>query len=149
MARKLRVDYPGAIYHVLNRGDRREAIFRDDADRQRFVETLRGGVRMRGVRLNSCRVMSRGDRSEDIFREDADRRSEGIMGAELERLGGSAEVPAHRHEPGPVKVAIEAQRRQEATRLMADRLPTGSWKRARTRLQEWKRPDPTAASVIV
>lgn len=40
MARKLRVEYPGAIYHVLNRGDRREPIFRDDADRQRFIETL-------------------------------------------------------------------------------------------------------------
>jgi REP element-mobilizing transposase RayT len=40
MARKLRVEYPGAIYHVMNRGDRREPIFLDDADRQRFVETL-------------------------------------------------------------------------------------------------------------
>ena len=40
MARKLRVEYPGAIYHVLNRGDRREPIFRDDQDRRRFVETL-------------------------------------------------------------------------------------------------------------
>ena len=40
MARKLRVEYPGAIYHVINRGDRREPIFQDDADRQRFVETL-------------------------------------------------------------------------------------------------------------
>ena len=40
MARKLRVEYPGAVYHVLNRGDRREPIFRDDADRQRFLETL-------------------------------------------------------------------------------------------------------------
>jgi putative transposase len=40
MARKLRVEYPGAIYHVMNRGDRREAVFRDDVDRQRFVETL-------------------------------------------------------------------------------------------------------------
>jgi putative transposase len=40
MARKLRVEYPGAVYHVMNRGDRREAIFMDDADRQRFVETL-------------------------------------------------------------------------------------------------------------
>ncbi|MBM3883256.1 MAG: transposase [Verrucomicrobia bacterium] len=40
MARKLRVEYPGAIYHVLNRGDRREPIFHDDADRHRFVETL-------------------------------------------------------------------------------------------------------------
>jgi hypothetical protein len=40
MARKLRVEYAGAIYHVMNRGDRRELIFMDDADRQRFVETL-------------------------------------------------------------------------------------------------------------
>ena len=40
MARKLRVEYPGAIYHVMNRGDRREPIFDDDADRRRFLETL-------------------------------------------------------------------------------------------------------------
>jgi putative transposase len=40
MARKLRIEYEGAIYHVMNRGDRREPIFIDDADRQRFVETL-------------------------------------------------------------------------------------------------------------
>ncbi len=40
MARKLRVEYPGAIYHVLNRGDRREPIFKDDFDRHRFLETL-------------------------------------------------------------------------------------------------------------
>ena len=40
MARKLRVEYPGAGYHVMNRGDRREPISKDDADQQRFVETL-------------------------------------------------------------------------------------------------------------
>ena len=40
MARKLRVQYPGAMYHVMNRGDRREAIFADDEDRHRFLETL-------------------------------------------------------------------------------------------------------------
>ena len=40
MARKLRIQYPGAVYHVMNRGDRRESIFHDDADRQRFIETL-------------------------------------------------------------------------------------------------------------
>jgi len=38
--RALRIEYEGAIYHVLNRGDRREPIFRDDADRKRFLETL-------------------------------------------------------------------------------------------------------------
>ena len=40
MARKLRVEYAGAIYHVMSRGDRREAIFRDDEDRRRFLSTL-------------------------------------------------------------------------------------------------------------
>ena len=40
MARKARVEFPGAIYHVLDRGDRREAIFRDDSDRGRFLATL-------------------------------------------------------------------------------------------------------------
>jgi putative transposase len=40
MARKVRIQYPGAIYHVMNRGDRRESIFADDKDRQRFLETL-------------------------------------------------------------------------------------------------------------
>ena len=40
MPRPLRIGYEGAIYHVLNRGDRRELIFRDDADRKRFLETL-------------------------------------------------------------------------------------------------------------
>jgi len=38
--RPLRIEYEGAIYHVMNRGDRREPFFRDDADRNRFLETL-------------------------------------------------------------------------------------------------------------
>src|SRR5437899_1750317 len=40
MARKLRVQYEGAIYHVMNRGDHREDIFRNDKDRELFLETL-------------------------------------------------------------------------------------------------------------
>jgi hypothetical protein len=40
MARKLRIEYPGAFYHVMNRGDRREPIFNDHADRERFLPTL-------------------------------------------------------------------------------------------------------------
>jgi REP element-mobilizing transposase RayT len=40
MPRKLRIQYPGAMYHVMNRGDQREAIFRDDDDRQKFLSTL-------------------------------------------------------------------------------------------------------------
>jgi len=40
MPRKLRVQYLGAIYHVMNRGGRREAIFADDEDRHGFVAAL-------------------------------------------------------------------------------------------------------------
>ena len=40
MARKVRVQYPGAIYHVMNRGDHREAIFRSHKDRESFLKTL-------------------------------------------------------------------------------------------------------------
>jgi len=40
MARKLRVEYPGAIYHVMNRGDHREPICQDDDDRREFLRTL-------------------------------------------------------------------------------------------------------------
>ncbi len=40
MPRALRIEYPGAIYHLMNRGDRREPIFQDDLDRRRFLATL-------------------------------------------------------------------------------------------------------------
>jgi REP element-mobilizing transposase RayT len=41
MPRQLRVEYDGAIYHVMNRGDRREAIFLGDNDRELFLENLK------------------------------------------------------------------------------------------------------------
>src|SRR5215204_382920 len=40
MPRKLRVQYEGAIYHLMNRGDHREDIFHDDEDRQLFLKAL-------------------------------------------------------------------------------------------------------------
>jgi len=40
MARKLRIEYPRAVYQVMNRGGRREPIFQDDKDRQWSIRTL-------------------------------------------------------------------------------------------------------------
>ena len=40
MARKPRVHYPGALYHVISRGNQRQIIFRADADRRRYLELL-------------------------------------------------------------------------------------------------------------
>ena len=40
MGRRLRADFPGAIDHVLNPGDRGQDIFPDAADRERFGQPL-------------------------------------------------------------------------------------------------------------
>ncbi len=40
MARPLRIEFSGALYHVTSRGDRREAIFEDGEDRLIFLYTL-------------------------------------------------------------------------------------------------------------
>ena len=40
MPRKLRIEYSGAMYHGMSRGDRREKIHLDDVDRQDFIKTL-------------------------------------------------------------------------------------------------------------
>jgi len=40
MARPLRLEYEGAVYHVTSRGNERSVIFRDDRDRTKFVEML-------------------------------------------------------------------------------------------------------------
>ena len=40
MARPLRIEFPGALYHVLARGNERKAVFRDDADREFYLRRL-------------------------------------------------------------------------------------------------------------
>ena len=40
MARPLRIEHPGALYHVTSRGDRQEPIFDDDRDRMGFLNVL-------------------------------------------------------------------------------------------------------------
>ncbi|MSU59336.1 MAG: hypothetical protein EXS35_14395 [Pedosphaera sp.] len=57
MARKLRLEYPGAIYHVMNRGDRREDIFRDDKDRELFVATLAEACAKAGWQVHAYCLM--------------------------------------------------------------------------------------------
>ena len=40
MPRKMRVQYHGAMYHVISRGDQRDDIFFNDVDRYDFIKTL-------------------------------------------------------------------------------------------------------------
>jgi REP element-mobilizing transposase RayT len=55
--RQIRLEYPGAIYHVLNRGDRREAIFRDDGDCHDFIKTLAEACQKTGFEIHAFCLM--------------------------------------------------------------------------------------------
>lgn len=45
MARPLRIEFPHAVYHITNRGNARRRIYRDEEDREKFLEVLEAVVR--------------------------------------------------------------------------------------------------------
>lgn len=49
MARQLRIEYPGAFYHVFSRGNQKQAIFLTDEDRHFFLKCLRKAHEKFGV----------------------------------------------------------------------------------------------------
>ena len=87
MSRKLRIEYPGAMYHVMNRGDQREDIFRDDEDRQKFLSTL----------------------------SEACAKTEWQLGKEIERLGWDEDQLRARRKAHWSKVMLARRLRQEMT----------------------------------
>lgn len=58
MARGIRVEYPGAFYHVMARGNRRERIFREDGDRRFFCQTLAEACERTGWKVHAWVLMS-------------------------------------------------------------------------------------------
>ncbi|TDU71184.1 REP element-mobilizing transposase RayT [Prosthecobacter fusiformis] len=53
MARSLRIQYPGAYYHVMARGNRREVIFHDEDDRRFFLQALSEACERTGWRVHA------------------------------------------------------------------------------------------------
>ena len=53
----MRVEYAGAIYHLMSRGDRREDIFLDDVDRQDFLKTLAEACQKTGFQVHAYCLM--------------------------------------------------------------------------------------------
>jgi REP element-mobilizing transposase RayT len=123
MSRKLRIEYPGAMYHVMNRGDQREDIFRDDQDRQKFLTTL----------------------------GEACVKTEWQAGQEIERLGWDEDqLRAHR-KGHPSKVKLARRLRQETTmslKWIAARLQMGTWTYVSNLLNEPPETQPQAQEVL-
>ena len=58
MARPPRLEFSGAVYHVVVRGNERRAIFRDDEDREQYLERLAHYREKFGFRLLAFCLMS-------------------------------------------------------------------------------------------
>ena len=58
MARNIRIEHPGAYYHVMARGNRRERIYRDEDDCRFFLKTLGEACGMTGWRIHAWVLMS-------------------------------------------------------------------------------------------
>ncbi len=57
MARPIRVEFEGAAYHATARGNERKPIYRDDRDRERFLETLEETVKRFGFVIHTYCLM--------------------------------------------------------------------------------------------
>lgn len=58
MARKPRVEYAGALYHVICRGNQRQVIFRSDADRKYYLDRLEQYRERYGFKVYAYVLMS-------------------------------------------------------------------------------------------
>ena len=82
MARPLRIQFPGALYHVMSRGNERKAIVRDDADREKRLDWLRRTVETYGWRLHAFVLLNN---HEHLFVETP----EANLSAGMQYLNGS------------------------------------------------------------
>jgi REP element-mobilizing transposase RayT len=57
MSRPLRIEYPDAWHHVMNRGRRGESVFRKDEDYLAFIEVLKDAVDMWNLRVGAYCLM--------------------------------------------------------------------------------------------
>lgn len=57
MARPLRIEYPGAFYHVFSRGDQKQPIFFIDEDRSFFLKCLRKACEKYGAVIHAYCLM--------------------------------------------------------------------------------------------
>lgn len=58
MSRLVRIEYAGAIYHVMARGNRRQEIFLSDQDREMFLRTLGQACEKTGWQVLAWTLMS-------------------------------------------------------------------------------------------
>ena len=78
MPRRLRIEFEGAIYHVMARGNARQKIVRDDADRRRLV--ARPGAHGHPLRMGVALLRHHGQPSPLLLRTPRPNLAAGMQG---------------------------------------------------------------------
>jgi hypothetical protein len=139
LCRALRVEYPGAIYHVMDRGGRREDIFINDVDRQHLLKTLAEACEKTGWQIHAYCLMRNHfsparESCGELHRETAEQKANRIIGEELVYRHWQESDLAVRPRSDPGKLAIAARLRKETTlpiRWIAARVKIGTPKGAK------------------
>ena len=58
MSRKKRIWYPGAVYHVMSRGNRRTILYKDSADYLRFLDCILNAMKLYNFKIYSICLMT-------------------------------------------------------------------------------------------
>jgi hypothetical protein len=160
MPRQRRVEYAGAVDHVLCRGDRREDIFLDVVDRHDFIRTLAEASQKTGWQVHAFCLATittwcwkppmpiwwrewRGCKAATPSGSITGTRS-WILKEELQRLGWRERDLVARRRSDPAKLALAARLWRETTlsrKAIAALAHLGSSKSANARLHEWRRHD--------
>ena len=106
MARPLRIEFPGALYHVMSRGNERKPIVRDDADREKRLDWLRRTVQTYAWRLHAFALMCNHDHlfvetpeanlSAAMQRPDGNDRAAGVRAVRACRRGRASAIALRR-----------------------------------------------------
>ena len=140
MAKKLRVQYPGAVYGVMNRSDRWEDIFQSDHDRRLFLETLGqafekpvergwclGGEEFRRELLEAVDELADSQDAGEEVRQSALAGAERMAQEESARLGWDPEELERRRQGDPQKVLIAGRLRRETTITLILQVSVLTW----------------------
>ena len=167
MSRKLRIEYPGAMYHVMNRGDQREDIFRDDEDRQRSLSALGEACQKTEWQVHAYCLMRNHFRQELLAAvvervgpshygaqrpETGVQKAERIVKEEIGRLGWEDDELRARRKGHRAKVMLARRLRRETTmslKWIAQRLQMGSWTYVSNLLNQPAQALPSSGGVAV
>ena len=134
MARPLRVQYPGAVYHVMARGNHGRPIFGDDEDRQRWLKTLAEACRKKGRKRESHSGSARQRHDETA--------AENQLRAGCKALGLKEQALSALPKGAPEKVVLAWWLRQQTTvplRWVSERLKMGHYTRVTQALSRMER----------